>query len=71
MSHLSRNYIDMDTHVPRLHRVLLRLWNDTAWLRTEREREERQMLEYARWLLEWDGGWREQLATRGRAVTVR
>ena len=39
-----------DPHVPHLRRVLLRLWNDTAWQRTERE-----MLELARRLLEWDG----------------
>ena len=47
--------MNMDTHVPRLRRVLLRLWNDAEWQRSEREREEREMVEYARWLLEWDG----------------
>ena len=46
----------MDTHVPRLRRLLLRLWNDAEWQRAERERHDREMLELARRLLEWDGG---------------
>jgi len=45
----------MGTHVPRLRRVLLRLWNDAELQRTEREREEREMLELAGRLLEWNG----------------
>jgi len=45
----------MGTHVPLLPRVLLRLWNDAEWQRAERERHEREMLEYSRRLLRWDG----------------
>jgi len=37
----------MDTHVPRLRRVLLRLWNDAAWRRAERERHERELPEHS------------------------
>jgi len=33
----------------------LRLWNDAELQRAEREREDREMLKYARRLLEWDG----------------
>jgi len=53
--HPSPDYIHMGTHVPRLRRVLLRLWNDAELQRTEREREEREMLELAGRLLEWNG----------------
>jgi len=45
----------MDTHVPRLRRVLLRLWNDAEWQRAERQWLEREMLQVARRLLKWDG----------------
>ena len=45
----------MDLHVPPLHHVLLRLWNDAEWQSAEREHEEREILELARRLLEWDG----------------